>query len=141
MKEQAKPSVFISYAHADEGAARKIGSALSRSGLKVWSDQEVMPGDNWSLKIGEALDHAKAMVVLISPDAMKSEGVRREIQFALASPNYAGRLIPVVVRPTKEMPWILRRIQHVRLGRNRTHTCKQIVERIQNPVAWSADEA
>lgn len=51
------------------------------------------------------------MVVLLSPDSMKSEWVRGEIEYALGSRNYEGRLIPVLVRPTREIPWILREFQ------------------------------
>ena len=47
------------------------------------------------------------MVVLLSPDSAASEGQRREIDFALVSDQYAGRVIPVFIRPTKNFPWIL----------------------------------
>ncbi len=51
------------------------------------------------------------MVVLVSPDAMRSEHVRREIEYALGNPGYEGRLFPVQVRPTPSMPWILRELK------------------------------
>ena len=102
--------VFLSYSDADRDFARQLASQLSKRGCEVWdpSDQ-VFPGDNGPLKIGEALKESKAMVVLLSPDSMKSEWVRGEIQYALGSRNYEGRLFPVLVRPTRGIPWILRK--------------------------------
>lgn len=104
--------VFLSYAESDEAFAKALSSQLTRRGLSVWSpEQEVLPGDNVWLRIGEALKKSKAMVVLVSPESMRSEYVRREIEYALGDPNYEHRVFPVRVRPTNDIPWILRRFK------------------------------
>ena len=120
--------VFLSYARADEDFAKALSSQLARRGLSVWSaDTEMLPGDNIWLRIGEALEKSKAMVVLVSPDSMRSEYVRHEIQYALGNPNYQGRLFPVQVRPTKDIPWILRQFK--------TFDAKQSAARISTSIA------
>ncbi|MBI2820092.1 MAG: toll/interleukin-1 receptor domain-containing protein [Acidobacteria bacterium] len=104
--------VFLSYSDADRDFARRLASQLSKRGCEVWDPSEqLFPGDNWPLKIGEALKQSKAMVVLLSPDSMKSQWVRREIEYALGDRNYKGRLFPVLVRPAREIPSILRELQ------------------------------
>ena len=104
--------VFLSYSGADRDFARQLASQLSKRGYDVWdSSDQLFPGDNWHLKIGEALQESKAMVVLLSPDSMKSQWVRREIEYALGDRNYKGRLFPVLVRPAQDIPWILRELQ------------------------------
>lgn len=104
--------VFLSYAPSDEVFAKALSSQLTRRGLSVWSPgEEVLPGDNVWLRIGEALKNSRAMIVLVSPDSMRSENVRREIEYALGQPNYEGRLFPVQVRPTNDIPWVLRRFK------------------------------
>lgn len=104
--------IFLSYAESDEAFAKALSSQLARRGLSVWSpEQEVLPGDNVWLRIGEALKKSKAMVVLVSPESMRSEYVRREIEYALGDPNYEHRVFPVRVRPTNDIPWILRRFK------------------------------
>lgn len=104
--------VFLSYAPSDEAFAKALSSQLTRRGLSVWSPgEEVLPGDNVWLRIGEALKKSRAMIVLVSPDSMRSENVRREIEYALGQPNYEGRLFPVQVRPTNDIPWVLRRFK------------------------------
>jgi hypothetical protein len=108
----ATTQVFISYARADEDFAKALASQLTKRGLSVWNaDDEVLPGDNIWLRIGEALRKSRAMVVLVSPDSMRSENVRHEIEYALGDPNYAGRVFPVQVRPTDDVPWILRKFK------------------------------
>jgi len=119
--------VFLSYATQDRTYAQKLASGLTKEGYEVWdAGRELHPGDNWSLKIGEALQQSKAMVVLVSPEAVRSEWIRREVEYALGSANYAGRLIPLVVRPTKEIPWILRKLNLVSATRNLARDSKRV---------------
>lgn len=100
--------VFLSYAHPDGALADALAADLEKRGLSVWSHEaELLPGDNVWLRNGEALKNSEAMVVLVSPESMRSEWVQHEIEYALGSRNYEGRLFPVQVRPTPLMPWIL----------------------------------
>ncbi len=104
--------VFLSYDQADESFAKSLSKELKRRGLEVWRDEErVFPGDNWGATIGEALKNSHAMVVLISPQSMRSKYVRSEIQYALGELNYEHRIFPVLVQETSSVPWILSRFQ------------------------------
>ena len=114
--------VFLSHAPEDNEAARLLGAELTRAGHDVWdAEQELMPGDNYPLLTGEALREATAFVVLLSPEAVRSQQVRREIDFALTSVQYEGRLIPVLVRPTERVPWILRKLGIIEERRPHKH--------------------
>jgi hypothetical protein len=125
--------VFISYAAQDRELAKDLASRLSEADFSVWyADEHALPGDNLPLKTGEALAEADAMIVLVSPEAARSEGVRQEINYALASPKYAGRLLPVIVRETEDIPWILRKFTHVRAGKNRAEVSRRIIEQLQH---------
>ena len=107
--------LFLSYSSSDRELARGLISRLVAEGFEVWQDEEVAPGDNWALAIGKALEESDAMIVLLSPDAAKSEWVGRDVEYALTSPRYRNRLLPVVVRPTRRIPWILRKLPLIRL--------------------------
>lgn len=55
------------------------------------------------------------MVVLLTPSAVGSPAVMRNIEYALGAKNYSNRLIPVVVGdpkvfPAADIPWIVRRM-------------------------------
>jgi hypothetical protein len=103
-------NVFISHAAKDEDYARSLRKALTTGGVSVWEPQSIEPGGNWALEAGKALDNADAVVVLLSPDAIASEWVRRDIEFAISSARLKDRLIPIVVRPTSNAPWILQEL-------------------------------
>lgn len=104
--------IFLSHAQRDEAFAEALSAQLKARGFSVWSSAgEVLPGDNIWLRTGEALKKSKAMVILLSPDSMRSENVRREIEYALGDSRYEGRVFPVRLRPTDEVPWILRKFK------------------------------
>jgi hypothetical protein len=122
--------IFLSYAPSDRQLAETLAKDLSAAGFAVWSDQEALPGDNWARKVGEALEESEAMVVIVSPAAAKSEWVRREVEFALGSPRYAGRLIPVIAKPTDEM-WILSKLQPVSVKKDKGEVSQQVIEALE----------
>ena len=57
-------------------------------------DWQVLPGDNWPLKLAEALNQANAMIVVLSPEAVESRWIRHEIEYALGASNYAAATRP-----------------------------------------------
>jgi hypothetical protein len=132
-------SVFLSYASSDRDVVQKIGQELSEAGLEVWDpDQNILPGANWTAELQAALDSAGALVVFISPEAMASRSVSREIEYALGAKHLRGRLIPVTIRPTKDAPWILESLQSLQY-QSPVKTGRQIVELLaQSPNAPEA---
>ncbi len=104
--------VFISYAAKDREYALALSNQLAKHGLRAWTfDDEILPGDNVWLRAGEAMKASRAMVVLLSPDSVRSEFVRREVEYALGNATYEDRVFPVLVRPTKNVPSILRKLK------------------------------
>jgi hypothetical protein len=126
--------VYISYSPADQELARELASQLSEAGFEPWFDQDLLPGDNLQLENGKALEHSEAMVVLVSPESARSKWVRNEIQFALGSLQYANRLIPVQVRPTSEMPWILGRFPMVAGDGDVAEVGRRVLDRLRDAI-------
>ncbi len=116
--------VFISYAHKDELLAAKVVTYLEKSGLDAWYDKrEIMPGDNWADKIAQGLRESDAMVVLLTANALDSESVRRDIDYALSQKPFKRRLIPVIVGDSENftshrIPWIFNHLQTIKLADN-----------------------
>lgn len=129
------PRVFLSYAHADRVLADLLAREIATAGYSVWSERDVLPGDNWAKEIGQALESADAMVVIVSPSAAKSERVRREVEYAIGSDRYARRLIPVVVRPTPDMPWILDRLASVPAAGDPKAVGRKVVAALEHAMA------
>src|SRR5262245_6690498 len=115
--------VFISNSSQDDELAGRIAAYLDEAGLDVWYEKrEIMPGDNWADKIAQGLRESDAMVVLLSEDALGSEFVRRNIDFALSQKPFRHRVVPVFVGRSEdykdEYPWIFDRLQSVNLREN-----------------------
>ena len=127
--------VFISHASKDKVVARHLAHRLTEAGLKVWiPEDEILPGDNWAKKVGEALEESDLMVVLITPHAFESEWLKEEIQYALTSEHYQGRLIPVFLGDNTEtptdVPWILRKLNPVQIE-GRDEDWQQVVDKVR----------
>ncbi|HEY1415055.1 MAG TPA: TIR domain-containing protein [Caulobacteraceae bacterium] len=76
--------VFISYARSTEIQARQIGEALRALGHGVWRDDELPAHRAYADVIEERLSQAKAVVVIWSAEAVKSQWVRSEAERARA---------------------------------------------------------
>ncbi|MGH7023819.1 MAG: TIR domain-containing protein [Caulobacteraceae bacterium] len=83
------PDVFISYARSTEGEARAIGEALRSLGHGVWRDDEIPAHRTYAEVIEERLRAAKAVVVIWSAEAVRSQWVRAEAEVA----REAGTLV------------------------------------------------
>ena len=81
--------VFLSYARADETQAVRIADSLRTDGYEVWRDDELPAHRAYAEVIEERLNSAKAVVVLWSIEAAKSQWVRAEADTARA----AGTLV------------------------------------------------
>ncbi|HEY2481796.1 MAG TPA: TIR domain-containing protein [Caulobacteraceae bacterium] len=77
--------VFISYARSTETQARQIGEALRALGHGVWRDDELPAHRAYADVIEERLGQAKAVVVIWSVEAVKSQWVRSEAERARAN--------------------------------------------------------
>jgi adenylate cyclase len=81
--------VFISYARPNEPQARQVAEALRASDYLVWRDDELPAHRAYAEVIEERLRSARAVVVLWSEDAARSQWVRSEANVARS----AGTLV------------------------------------------------
>ena len=76
--------VFISYARSTARQAQAVSEALQALGYSVWRDDELPSHRTYSDVIEEQLASAKAVVVIWSTEAVKSQWVRSEADRARA---------------------------------------------------------
>ena len=120
---------------------KRVADGLVKENFKVWYDAELLPGQEWAAAVSKALRESKAMVVLLTPAALRSTRVQREIQYALGDETYSHRLIPVIVGspeklPKKDIPWILQSMQILHLSErgNLDKEIRKIAEMLLKPV-------
>ena len=92
--------IFISYARSTAHEAQRAAEALRAQGYQVWRDDELPAHRAYSDVIEERLRAAKAVVVLWSADAVKSQWVRAEADLAreagtLVQLNLDGSILPL----------------------------------------------
>jgi adenylate cyclase len=86
--------IFISYARSTTAAqARAMGDALRALGYDVWFDEALPAHRDFGDVIAEHLHTAKAVVVIWSDEAVKSQWVRSEANRA----REAGKLVQLVI--------------------------------------------
>src|SRR5579884_1192203 len=85
--------VFVSYARPDEPQAKRVADAMRALGYRVWRDDELPAHRSYSEVIEERLKAAKAVVVLWSADAARSQWVRAEADAARS----AGTLVQALL--------------------------------------------
>jgi TolB-like protein len=85
--------VFISYARSTEREANEIAEALRALGYGVWRDDALPAHRDYSEVIEERLRAAKAVVVVWSAEAVKSQWVRAEADIA----REAGTLVQLTL--------------------------------------------
>jgi adenylate cyclase len=76
--------IFISYARSTEAQAKLIAEALKTLGCSVWRDDDLPAHRAYAEVIEERLKAARAVVVIWSAEAVKSEWVRSEADRARA---------------------------------------------------------
>ncbi|GHU13727.1 hypothetical protein FACS189441_1780 [Betaproteobacteria bacterium] len=92
---------FISYAHQDAGTVFPIIERIAAEGYALWYDRGIAISSTWTDEIAIAIKRCKAFVLFISKNAVNSQYVRAEIEFAL---NNKTKVIPVYLDGIDVLP-------------------------------------
>jgi tetratricopeptide (TPR) repeat protein len=97
--------VFISYARKDKKFRDELvvylSTMRSQGLISNWDDEELVPGTERERQIGEHLNKAHIILLLISPDFIASPLCHRQMQQALERyKRQSAHVIPLLLRPT-----------------------------------------
>jgi hypothetical protein len=70
--------IFISYSRTERRATEDLAAHLTALGLTVWWDTSLISGEVYAYAIARELEDAKAVIVIWSPDSVKSEWIYSE---------------------------------------------------------------
>ncbi len=116
MAARLRPEIFLSHAHQDRAFADRLVAVLRRHGLRVWYSRTHLVGaKRWHDEIGRALDRCDWCLVILSPEAVKSDWVSREVVYALNAERYRDRIVPLLYKRcrVRRLSWVLPEYQHV----------------------------
>ena len=73
--------IFISYAHQDRTIANAVCATLEAHGIRCWiAPRDILPGSDWGAAIIDAIQEAKALVLIFSSNSNDSDQIKREIE-------------------------------------------------------------
>src|SRR5437870_3250822 len=94
--------VFLSHSSQDHAEARRLKEILTAHGIPVWfSPHKLVGAQLWHDEIGKALARCDWMMVLLTPAAVQSKWVKREVVYAAAEDRYDDHVIPLLFEPCK----------------------------------------
>jgi len=100
---------FLSYSRKDERFALRFARDLCERGIDVWVDQlSIKTSEHWDRAVEQAIHECSAMIVILSPRAVRSDNVADEVSLAIE----AGKTIIPIMIETCRMPLRLTR-RHV----------------------------
>ncbi len=101
-----RDQVFVSYSHRDREWLERLQIHLRPlvrdRRLDLWADTRLQPGDRWREEIGDAVNRAKAAILLISADFLASDFIDRDELPPLlrAAEKHGCLILPVIVGPS-----------------------------------------
>ena len=100
--------VFISYSSNDKPTADAACAVLEQKGIRCWiAPRDIVPGADWGESIIDAINDARALVLVFSSHANASPQIKREVERAV---NKGIPIIPLRIEdvaPTKSLEYFI----------------------------------
>ena len=102
--------IFVSYSRKDIGFARTLARDLEKAGYDVWWDlTDLRGGDDWLRVIPAAIESSEFILVVLSPNSVLSDWVKKEYTQAL---SLGKKIIPIMLTRSS-VPFALNTINYV----------------------------
>ena len=108
--------VFLSHSSLDRQFATSIAEVMRAHGVPVWYSQtNIIGARQWHDEIGAALQRCDWFVLILSPNAVISTWVKRELLYALRQDRLENKIVPLIFQPCdyERLSWTLSDFQMV----------------------------
>ncbi len=85
MSDQKRSNIFLSYSSKDRQPVERLAEKLKAQGFEVWTDREILPGEDWQSAIETALDQASVFLFILSENSLGAPWQELELGMALRS--------------------------------------------------------
>lgn len=122
-------SIFISYSSIDREFALWLKDEFRKDNYSLWRDGDrIEAGSEWRTQLEKGLETCRLMIVLLSPDSIKSDYVADEIEAFI---NEGKSIFPVKIRPC-QIPEYLSKWQVVDATEDRDRAFLRLKRAIEN---------
>ena len=125
-----KTKVFISHSSHDRAFVMRIARILQQHKISYWySATHIVGAKQWHDEIGHALALCNWFLVVLTPDAIRSEWVKRELMFALNEARYRKRIVPLLCKlcSYSRLSWTLPGLELVDFTASFEAGCQQLL--------------
>jgi hypothetical protein len=122
--------LFVSHSNLDQRFVTPLVELVRRHGIPAWhSRTNIVGAQQWHDEIGAALKRCDWFVVVLSPNAIASNWVKRELLFALNDNRYADKIIPLLYQPCdyEQLSWTLSLFQKVDFTADFDDGCRELL--------------
>ena len=122
--------VFVSHSSMDRPFVNRLVDVLRRHAVPVWySETNIQGAQQWHDEIGAALRRCDWFVLVLSPDAVASKWVKRELLYSLLQDRFEGRIAPLLHRPCAhdELSWTLSQMQMIDFSHSFDDGCRDLL--------------
>jgi hypothetical protein len=122
--------VFISHSDKDRRFAIRIVKALTKHGVPTWySRKNIQGAQQWHDEIGAALGRCDWFALILSPEAVNSRWVKKEVVHAILEDRYEDKIVPILYKPCDhlKLSWTLQSIQRIDFTTNFHDGCSELL--------------
>jgi hypothetical protein len=108
--------VFLSHSDQDREFVERLSGQLTRHGVPVWYSRRAIVGARqWHDEIGAALRRCDWFALIMSPAAVESRWVKRELLYALQQERFDERIVPLLYQDCdfEQLSWTLSSFERV----------------------------
>lgn len=69
---------YLSYDQSDRSVVVDAIRIFAEKGLRVYSDQDLRPGEDWEKSLSSALDNSRAVCIFLGPESLNSPWIQQE---------------------------------------------------------------
>lgn len=122
--------VFLSHASRDHAKASRLRELLVAHGVPVWfSPHHIRGAQQWQDEIGKALARCSWFLPLLTPSAVTSMWVKRELNYALIEKRYRKRIVPLLFKDCdyRRLSWTLPQFQLIDFRMDYKRGCEDLL--------------
>lgn len=129
-KEGPQKEVFLSHSNKDRRFVGHLARVLKGHKVRYWySAAHILGAKQWHDEIGRALRRCEWFLIILTPDSVRSQWVKREMLFALDDIRYNERIVPLLLKPCdySRLSWTLPEFQLVDFSGSFELGCRQLL--------------